>query len=175
MLNIITGPRGIGKTTALLAFIDRLKKEGEKTAGILSPAHFNGGNEKNGFDAEDQGTGERWQMARMDTSLDGPSFGPFSFSAAGLEKALNILRTALAEPAGPFFLDEIGPLELRKGLGFSPILPLLGEAARKRDVFLVIRPELIDEFLDRFAGAAESRIITITEENREDPRLFSTR
>jgi len=176
MLIIITGPRGVGKTTALTSYIQKLRIENRIPKGILTPPRLDGKGVKIGFDAMSAETGESWELARMDKNLKGPSFGPFSFSDEGFKRALKLLESNLKEGlTSPFFLDEIGPLELHREAGFIPVLPKIVEAAEKKDVYLVIRPELIEEFISRFGSNEPCKIITVTSENRNYPALFDTR
>ncbi|MBB6481488.1 nucleoside-triphosphatase [Spirochaeta isovalerica] len=174
MLTIITGPRGIGKTTALLAFIDRLKRDNRSPAGLITPPVFDSHGKKCGFSAMNVLSGEKWELARMDKDLRGPVFGPFFFSREGFTKALALLAGALDSETSPFILDEIGPLELNKKTGFYPILPRLDKAACRVDVFLVIRPELIEEFRTDYVRNSRCRIVEINRMNRNEPDLFNT-
>jgi len=176
MLVIITGPRGAGKTTALQSHIQRLRHEERKPKGLLTPPLLDENGLKTGFDAMSAETGEFWELARCDKKLEGPSYGPFSFSSEGFQRALKLLDADLQKGlSSPFFLDEIGPLELHGEAGFFPLLPKLAEASEKRDIYLVIRPELIDEFLSRYAENCPREIININSKNRDNPDLFNTR
>jgi len=167
MITIITGSRGVGKTTLLLKLIEELKKNGTPPSGIMTPAIFDENNNKVGFYALDVAAGERWELGRSDKLLEGPSYGPFSFSEIGFIKANGILEKVLVEGPPDIILDEIGPLELEKGYGFSPILSLISSFKKSRNLYLVIRPKLIDKFASRFLELKEYRIIEITPGNRD--------
>lgn len=167
MIIIITGTRGIGKTTLLLKLIEELKKNGTPLSGIMTPAIYDKDKNKVGFYALNVANGEQWELGRSDKLLEGPSYGPFSFSERGFNRANEILEKVLTNDPVDLFLDEIGPLELEKGYGFSPILSLINSFDINRNLYLVIRPELIDEFVSRFIQRKEYRIIEITLENRE--------
>ncbi len=173
MITIITGSRGVGKTTLLLNLIEKLKNMGTHPSGIITPAVHDGDGKKVGFYALDVTAGERWELGRSDKDLEGLSYGPFSFSERGFNRAIEILTKALTEGSEDVFLDEIGPLELEKGYGFSSILSLISGFNINRNLYLVIRPELIDEFVSRFLAEKEYRIIEITLENREGIDLFN--
>ena len=168
MIIIITGNRGVGKTTLLLKLIRELKKNGTDPLGIITPAIYNEDNNKVGFYALDIATSEQWELGRSDKLLGGPSYGPFSFSETGFTKANEILKKVLCEGFEDVFLDEIGPLEMEKGYGFFPILYLLSSFNIDRNLYLVIRVELIDKFVGRFIADKEYRIIEITPENRNE-------
>ena len=166
MIIIITGSRGVGKTTFLLKLISELKNKDSHPSGILTPAIYNKDGDKVGFYAFDVNTDEKWELGRSDKLLNGPSYGPFSFSENGFVKANEILEKVLSEGSEDVFIDEIGPLELEKGYGFSPVLYLISSFNIDRNLYLVIRRSLIDKFVSRFIADKEYRIIEITPENR---------
>ncbi len=130
---ILTGERGVGKTTLCL----ELARGRPGFAGIVSPAIRDDSGAKVGFSALCLQTGEQWEMGRSDVALDGPRFGKYSFSAAGIARAVECLRSALALPDLVVVIDEIGPLEIELGGGFAPILPLVEGVER---LLLVTRP-----------------------------------
>ena len=167
MITIITGSRGVGKTTLLLKLMEEIKNKGIHPSGIMTPAIYNENNDKVGFYALNVTNGEQWELGRSDKKLEGPSYGPFSFSEIGFIKANGILEKVMVEGPSDIFLDEIGPLELEKGYGFSPILSLISRFNINRNLYLVIRPELTDEFVSRFLAEKEYRVIEITMNNRD--------
>ncbi len=132
---ILTGERGVGKTTLCL----ELATGRPEFAGIVSPPVFDFAGTKLGFSALCLETGERWDLGRSDADLGGPRYGKYSFSAEGFARAIGCLEHALHLPDRIVVLDEIGPLEMQRHEGFAPILPLLNEASR---LLLVTRPEL---------------------------------
>jgi len=167
MITIITGSRGVGKTTLLLKLIEEKKIKGSFSSGIMTPAIYNVNGDKVGFYALNVADGEQWDLGRSDKKLAAPSYGPFSFSGTGFTKANEILEHTLTSGLENVFLDEIGPLELEKGCGFFPILSLISSFDINRNLYLVIRSELIDEFIHRFISENEYRIVEITLENRD--------
>ncbi len=173
MITIITGSRGVGKTTFLLKLIDELKNKGKHPSGIMTPAIYNGDNEKVGFYALNVASGDQWELGRSDKHLDGTSYGPFYFSERGFIKANKILEQVLSKGPEDVFLDEIGPLELEKRYGFSPILPLIHNFGINRNLYLVIRQSLIYEFVSRFIGKKEYRVIEVTLENRNEIEIIN--
>jgi nucleoside-triphosphatase THEP1 len=148
---ILTGERGSGKTMLCL----ELARGRPGFVGIVSPAIFDSSGRKVGFSALCLRTGEQWDLGRSDTVLDGPLHGKYSFSAAGIVRAIRCLQAALELPGRIIVLDEIGPLEMEQHGGFAPVLPLLGNAARllvvTRPVFVagleeLIQPCRVEEF-----------------------------
>ena len=167
MITIITGSRGVGKTTFLLKMIEKLKNKRTHPSGIMTPAIYNEEGEKLGFYALDVTTEDQWELGRSDKLLDGPMYGPFSFSEKGFIKTNEILEEVLSKGLGDVFLDEIGPLELEKSYGFYPVLSLISSFDSDRNLYLVIRQSLIDEFGDRFLIGEDYKVIEITDENRD--------
>ena len=142
---MITGPREIGKTTLCA----RLTRSLPMVDGVISPAMYDQDGRKIGFACRNIGTGESLELGRSDLLLDGPGTGRYSFSRDVLEKAVAWIEGALTRKAGVTMIDEIGPLELRRGLGFSPVL---GRLASAGDLILVVREELLPELAELIPG-----------------------
>ncbi len=171
MTTVITGERGAGKTTFLIKLINFIKTS-ENPGGIITPPVYGSNGEKIGFDALDVATGETWPLGRINKKLQGPVFGPYSFSREGLEKSVSVFKKAAENNYPYLFLDEIGPLELEKNTGFYPLLSLLPEISANRSLFLVVRPSLVDKVVDNLLKDKECRIITVTKENRDSNLLL---
>jgi nucleoside-triphosphatase THEP1 len=128
---------------------------------------FVGAGNRIGFSARCLATGEEWVLGRSDTELDGPRFGRFSFSSAGIDRAVNCLRGILTRPPGTaprpvVIVDEIGPLELDQGGGLAPVLPLLAEAGH---LLLVVRPSLAGR-VEALVPGHRRTVIMVTPEHR---------
>ncbi len=132
---ILSGARGSGKTSLCI----ELAKSFSDYAGIACPNLLDGRGMEIGKSALCISSGESWQVARLDDGLDGPRMGRFSFSAGGMERAVACLRAAILMPDRICVIDEIGPLELDRGMGLAPVLPLLPSAGR---LLIVVRPGL---------------------------------
>ena len=172
MITIITGDRGIGKTTFLLKKSNIQTNEINTVYGILTPPIFDNRGIKIGFSALDLSNNKRWELARTDIKLQGSYYGPFNFSSKGFERANNIIIDALKQGISPIFLDEVGPLELSKKSGFYPSLSHIEKMKDSQDLFIVIRPELIPEYVKRVIPTEKYRIITVNKENRDQLELF---
>jgi nucleoside-triphosphatase THEP1 len=123
--------------------------------------------ERIGLEAEALPGRERWLLARTDRRLGGPSCGPFSFSRAGIERAVRHLRDCRASGAVLLIVDEVGPLELDRRLGFYPFLETLRHPAGQT-VLLVVRPALVAA-AGRLAGSwAAARVVAVTPANRDE-------
>lgn len=139
---ILTGERGAGKTTLCLV----LAALSPRFGGIASPRLYDSAGNRVGFAARCLATGDEWVLGRSDVELDGPRYGRFSFSSAGMDRAMDCLRGALTSAASRVtILDEVGPLELELGAGLAPVLPLLADAG---DLLLVTRPSLVARLQD---------------------------
>ena len=160
---ILTGGRGAGKTTLCLA----LASLSHRYRGLLSPRIFTATGTPVGSSARCLETGEEWVLCRSDIDMDGPRFGRFSFSSAGIARAVDCLRGILtrspgAAPHPVIVVDEIGPLELDLGAGFAPVLPLLAGAG---NLLLVVRPSLVGR-VEGLVPNHERTILTVTTGNR---------
>jgi nucleoside-triphosphatase THEP1 len=167
---ILTGERGAGKTTLCLA----LAVLSPRYCGLVSPRLHDAADTPVGFSARNLATGEEWVLGRSDTELDGPRFGRFSFSSAGIARAVDSLRGSLFSTApklegrserprsGIVVIDEIGPLELEWGAGLAPVLPLLAVAGH---LLLVVRPSLANR-VEALVPRHARRVIAVTAENR---------
>jgi nucleoside-triphosphatase THEP1 len=164
---ILTGPRGSGKTTLCLnlstgrPYAGR-QYSGRTYAGVACPAIYDTEGRKLGFACKCLATGITSDLGRTDRDLGGPRIGKYSLSADGIRGALSCLEVSLSERAVVTVVDEIGPLELRRGDGLSPLLPKLHDAG---DLLLVVRDELIHA-LAAYIPEHFRRIFTLSVDNR---------
>jgi nucleoside-triphosphatase THEP1 len=181
---LLTGRRGVGKTTVCQAVAELARRRGYRPGGIITPAFYacsadrelgigNWKSTKVGFEAMDVGSGERWPLAHTDQKMGGPRVGPYSFEPAVLDRALRVLRRAISAGCDLLMVDEIGPLELEQGEGFAPILDLL-PVEGPTHTLIVVRPALLDPLLLRLRGAVRRpcrtgfTVFSVTEENRDE-------
>jgi len=75
--------------------------------------------------------------------------GEFSFSAPGIERAVNWIREGLNEKF-PMVIDEVGPVEIN-GLGFYDVLTELfrGETGVP-EVYVIVRKRILGKMIDTF-------------------------
>ena len=156
---ILTGERGCGKTTLCAEAAAR----NPRMTGLLCP-EITDAAAGTGKRAVCIATGESWELTRTDRELDGPRAGRYSFFAAGLERAVACLRAALEKQSGSCVVDEIGPLEMDRGLGFAPILPLLSSAG---NLIIVARPELAQR-VAALVPRHQALFLTLTQGNRSE-------
>jgi nucleoside-triphosphatase THEP1 len=181
---LLTGRRGVGKTTVCQAVAELARRRGYRPGGVITPALYacpadwelgmgNWELTKVGFQALDVGSGERWPLARTDPEIRGPRVGPYSFDPAALARALRVLGRAISAGCDLLMVDEIGPLELEQGKGFAPILDLL-PVEGPTHTLIVVRLALLDPLLLRLRGAVGRpyrtgfTVFSVTEENRDE-------
>jgi len=159
---ILSGKSGCGKTTLCAQVAALARARGLAVAGVLTPPRLVNGR-KVGLDVIDLRTGQRRPLAEAVAATDGPATGSWHFHAAGLAWGTLVLRRAT--PCDLLVVDELGPLGLLRGQGWTVGLDLL-RAGRYRLALVVVRPELLarlPELLDRVQPLS----LTMTEVNRD--------
>jgi nucleoside-triphosphatase len=150
LLWALTGPRGAGKTTFCRTLAERARAAGWDVAGLLSPGVFEDG-VKTGILAQALRTGETHPLARVHPPPGGASevegrspqlaFGNWLFDAAAFTWGNQVLEASL--PCDLLIVDELGPLELVRGEGWTSALAVLRQP-RYRVGLVVVRPELVE-------------------------------
>ena len=163
MLLLLSGPVGSGKTTLCQRVARAARERAMPTDGILAPAVLEDGS-KLGIDAVDLGQGVTRLMARTDRDLGGVQVGPYSFDEGVLSWAASVCERAL-EGSGLVFVDEIGRLELNRGLGLAPVIPLLTRP-RGGHTVVVVRDFLTSVLVDRL-GPSSPFVVRLDPERRE--------
>lgn len=138
-LVLLIGAPGAGKTAACTQLVDQAEQRGWTCAGILSPAHFSGGL-KSGIDVLELRTGARRRLAETTAPVRGPAAGRYRFHAAAL--AWGAQRLAEIASCDLLIVDEIGPLELERGEGWTNAIGIL-RAGHYSLAVATIRPALV--------------------------------
>jgi nucleoside-triphosphatase THEP1 len=167
---VLSGKSGCGKTTLCAQVATQAQAQGLAVAGVLTPPRLINGR-KTGLDVVDLRTGQRRPLAEVCAephrsivgNTDGPATGSWHFYADGLAWGTLVLRRAT--PCDLLVMDELGPLELLRGQGWTVGLDLL-RAGRYRLALVVVRPELLARLQERLDGM-ELLILTMTEANRD--------
>jgi nucleoside-triphosphatase len=162
MIILLTGESGCGKTTLSARVAATLKARGVDVAGVLTLPRFADG-EKIGMDVADVRTGERVALAEHAPRGAGTADLKWKFDDAALARGAQILRAAT--PCDLLIVDELGPLELIHGTGWSDALEIL-RAGNYRAALVVVRPSLVENFRARVK--LEAQIVTLTILNREE-------
>ena len=164
-VGLLSGPVGVGKTTVAERVVGLARRQGLACGGVLAPAMINGCGQKAGIWGVQIGTGERRILARTDRDLGGPSIGPYSFEAGALAWAAGAVDGAIGA-CDLLVVDEIGKLELWRGIGLAPVLPRLAAGEAERALILV-RESLLGELQARLAPV-EQMVFRVSEENRRE-------
>jgi nucleoside-triphosphatase THEP1 len=162
-IGLLTGPVGVGKTTVAERVAGLAWRQGLVCGGVLAPAMINGCGQKAGIWGLEIGAGERRILARTDRDLGGPSIGAYSFDASVLGWAAGAVARSMSA-CDLLIVDEIGKLELWRGIGLAPVLPRLAVGEVERSL-IVVRDSLLSELQDRLR-AVEQLVFRVSEENR---------
>jgi nucleoside-triphosphatase THEP1 len=168
-IGLLTGPVGVGKTTVAERVVGLAHRSGAICGGLLSPAMMNGCGQKVGIWGVDILTAERRILARTERDLGGPQVGPYSFDGAALSWAVGVLDQAIGA-CDLLVVDEVGRLELERGIGLHDIVPRLASGQVGRSLVLV-RDFLLDELRARLAGpksGIRQGVFRVSEDNRRD-------
>ena len=152
MIVVLTGPVRSGKTTAL----ERRFGGDAAAAGILAPdvgglRHLYSLRAGRAVQLEYR-PGEA-RPGEPVAEADLTRVGRFAFFAAAFAWARGELRAALADPPRTLVVDEVGPLELRRGDGLEPLVGAVVAAYRDRPdarALLVVRDALLAEALAHY-------------------------
>ena len=140
-LIIVTGPSGSGKTRGCLALADYASILGFQVGGLVSPAVLEGGL-KVGIDLLDLRSGAQRRLAvRTEGAGNGQITEDWLLDNATLKWGNDIL--AQSGFCQLFILDELGPLELERGVGLTNGLGVVA-ARRYHLACVVVRPSLLD-------------------------------
>jgi nucleoside-triphosphatase len=140
---LISGDIGAGKTTLCRNLAGRARAAGWDVAGLLSPGVFDAG-QKTAIQVEDLRSGERRLLASLGPRPDFDlAFGRWYFNRAVLAWGNHVLEQSV--PCDLLIVDELGPLELLRGQGFTAAQAALA-GGRYRLGIVVVRPALVETF-----------------------------
>ena len=161
-VHVLSGESGSGKTTLCVRTVSLLQRAGVQVAGIVSPARFEGG-KKTGIFVQDVRTGSRRLLAEPGK---GDGLG-WSFDPEALRWGSDVLKTAA--PCDVLVIDELGPLELKQGKGWTAAWDVLN-AHPAVAALVVVRPSLVDSLKDRLRSR-DARMISTTPSLPSDEEL----
>ncbi len=157
-IRVVSGWRGVGKTTWCRRLVARGRARGLACAGLLSPARFaasadlGGPVVKTGIEVEDVRTGQRRLLAsRLAGELHGLQLGPWTFDEAILAWGNQVLAATTA--CDILVIDELGPLEFDQQQGWAAGFDLI-ERRCYRLAVVVVRPEYLEPFQQRWPQAS---------------------
>jgi len=150
---LITGIRGVGKTTLCLRTVALAQEACYSCAGLLTLRE-----DDDHRVVVDVRTGDR--RALTATGPGGVPVGRYIFDPDTLAWGAEIL--AHSTPCDLLVVDELGPLEM-EGDGWAVGMDIL-QAGRFHLGLVVVRPELVTRVLERFPDAWT---LEVTPENRD--------
>lgn len=180
-IGLLAGPVGVGKTTVTGRVVSLAQQRGLACGGLLAPALLTSCGQKAGIWGIDILSGERRVLARMERdpdgssppgpSLPGPRVGAYAFDGTALAWAAGVVENAVGT-CDLLIVDEIGKLELWRGIGLAPIMPRLAAGEVPRSLVLV-RDFLLAELQGKL-GSVEQVVFGASRENREElpPRIL---
>ncbi|KAF8766732.1 cancer-related nucleoside-triphosphatase homolog [Argiope bruennichi] len=162
---LLTGPPGIGKTTAIRTVCELLKEKNVKFQGFFTEEVRNG-RERIGFDIVTT-SGKRGNLARVSApgASKGPKVGKYTVDVSSFESlALPVFECL---PSSILILDEIGKME-----AFSkPFLARVKEAFAKPSINVLATIPVARNALpivDELRNRKDCLLIEVTRENRND-------
>jgi nucleoside-triphosphatase THEP1 len=164
MIALVTGDIGSGKTTACQKALALLAARGITCRGLLAPARYDPGGEKNGIDLLDVATGERRRLADT-VPGGGATIGRYTFDPDALQWGLERLEDALRPSPGLLVVDEIGPLEILHGGGFALVLDPLADPARVAHALVIVRRQYLGD-LQAIVHRTDQRTFQVTPSSR---------
>jgi len=145
-LFLLTGPVNSGKTTTLRRWLRAWDGRGWTVGGVVSDA-IRYDDRKIGYDIRDVRSGRSWTAIRNAGAMDSVKIGRYHIDTRKLYEAAAAARST--PDCDMFVIDEIGPLELERQIGFRE---LLDHVLRERccSVTIVLRRSMLTSFFDHY-------------------------
>lgn len=148
---LVTGESGSGKSSWCSDLVMEMQRRGWKVGGILSPAVVKSGS-KTGIDLVDLSSGQRRRLATLrDTSSSDVMTDLWAFDLEVLQWG-NALLENLPTETDLLVIDELGPLEFKRGKGLSSAFGSV-DRRRYKVACVIVRPGLLHEALRRWSDA----------------------
>jgi nucleoside-triphosphatase THEP1 len=150
---ILTGDKGIGKTTLVSALVSELLAKEFTPGGILQPRSWDN-EECTGYDIANILTKKQLPLCRINHTGTEVAVGSYSFFKDGIEHGNKALKFSGLNKCDCIIIDEVGPLEL-EGKGWSQSLDQI-TASASCPILLVVRESLCDRVTNRWKFQADS-------------------
>jgi hypothetical protein len=155
---LVSGPSGSGKTTWCANIVVQARSLGLTFGGFICPAVIQDG-KKTGIDLMNVASGEKRHLGICSSDDGKTTIGCWQMDEGVLAWGNEIIAGLQNEDI--IIIDEIGPLELERGLGYWHALTLLDEGCY-RTALVVIRPALLPVAQQRWSAA---RMLTLEKVN----------
>jgi nucleoside-triphosphatase len=158
---LITGPPGVGKSTAVSRVVLRLKSAGVIVGGCTTAEQRSGG-VRVGFEVRDLTTGRSGQLSSV-SSRFGPKVGRYRVNLTDLARVGAAGLEAAATSSEVVVIDEVGPMEL--------VSPEFRRAVQKciasgKPILAVVHERLEDDLLNELREKATASL-TLSIESRD--------
>jgi nucleoside-triphosphatase len=158
---LITGPPGVGKSTAVSRVILRLKSAGVIVGGCTTAEQRSGGT-RVGFEVRDLTSGRSGELASV-ASRFGPRVGRYRVNLTDLARVGAAGLEAAASSSEAIVIDEVGPMEL--------VSPEFRRAVRRcmesgKPILAVVHERLEDDLLTDLRSKATATF-TLSLETRD--------
>lgn len=159
---LVTGPPGVGKSTAVSRAVLRLKSAGVIVGGCTTNERRRGG-ARVGFEVRDLTTGRTGELASSETKF-GPRVGRYRVNLEDLAGVGAAGVDAAAASSEVIVIDEVGPMEL--------VSPEFRRAVSKciasgKPILAVVHERLEDDLLTELKSKA-TRLYVMSVENRDE-------
>ncbi len=154
---LLTGERQVGKSTVCRKTVRLAQQRGYTCGGIITLAHHGV------RDVLDVRSGRRRCLTTSSDASSAVAQGRFRFDPLILRWGSEVLTEAV--PCDLLVVDEVGPLEVKRGKGWMTAFDVL-RAGNYVLALLVVRLELIEQVQDKLA-ASPLQLLSVTLENRD--------
>lgn len=161
MILLLTGPPGVGKSTAVSRVVLRLKSAGVIVGGCTTAEKRSGG-ARVGFEVRDLTTGRVGELASTSSKV-GPKVGRYRVNLTDLAKVGAAGLGEASDRSELIVIDEVGPMEL--------VSPEFRRAVTKcmnsgKPLLAVVHERLEDDILNELRARATT-LATLSVENRD--------
>ena len=145
---IVTGDRGAGKTSLLMALAEEFQQRQRHVGGILSPVARKD-SMRIGYDIINIQTGERVPLCRNEPEGIGIRIGQWVFRDDGIQFGRDSLDPSSLLACDLVIVDEVGPLELENKV-WAPSLDYLVRSS-PHSIILAVRESLVERVRERWS------------------------
>lgn len=160
---LITGDRQTGKTTLCLKLAAALQAAGVSVTGVLT--QHTGPND---LEVLELASGQRYALTLPFVPGHDGVLRRFRMDPQALARSSRAIEESF--PTQVFWVDEIGPLELRHNQGWNRVPDLL-ERDDYEGAVVVVRPELLGEAIARMPAPVYT-VVKVTPQTRDALAVF---